>query len=81
MLSLAQQQSLRLQQLGQELATLRAGLEERKVIDQAKALLIRQRNLSEDQAYQTLCTLAMNQNKRVVDIAAAILAIADVLYS
>ncbi|WP_074012326.1 nitrate- and nitrite sensing domain-containing protein [Candidatus Sodalis sp. SoCistrobi] len=78
-LSLAQQQSLRLQQLGQELATLRAGLEERKIIDKAKALLIRQRKLSEEQAYQTLRTLAMNQNKRVVDIAAALLAIADVL--
>lgn len=78
-LSLAQQQSLRLQQLGQELATLRAGVEERKVIDQAKTLLIRHRNLSEEQAYQTLRTMAMNQNKRLVEIAAAILAIADVL--
>lgn len=78
-LSLAQQQSQRLQQLGQELATLCAGVEERKVIDQAKTLLIRHRNLSEEQAYQTLRTMAMNQNKRLVEIAAAILAIADVL--
>ena len=39
----------------------------------------RHRHLSEDQAHKTMRQMAMNQNKRLIDVAEAVLAMADVL--
>ncbi|MNC40631.1 Nitrate regulatory protein [compost metagenome] len=64
--------------MAQQLASLQATLEERKVIDQAKALLIRHQGYSEEQAWQTLRKMAMNQNKRMVDVASAMVSVADI---
>ncbi|ACS86285.1 nitrate regulatory protein [Musicola paradisiaca] len=79
LLSLVQQQARRLQSLDNELAEMRATLSERKQIDRAKGLLMQHRGLSEEEAYNTLRRMAMNQNKKLVEIAAAMLAVADVL--
>ena len=49
-------------------------LDERKLIDQAKRLLIQQKKISEDEAYEILRKAAMNQNKRVGEIADAVVA-------
>ncbi|MFJ5502879.1 nitrate- and nitrite sensing domain-containing protein [Pectobacterium carotovorum] len=78
LLSLVQQQSLRLQAQDHELAALRATLNERKQIDRAKGLLMQHRGLSEEEAYKTLRRMAMSQNKKLIDIATAMLAVADV---
>lgn len=79
LLSLVQQQARRLQALDHELTTLRATLNERKAIDRAKSLLMQHRALSEEEAYKTLRRMAMNQNKKLVEIATAMLAVADIL--
>jgi len=76
-LGLIQQQAKRLQDQDDELASMRASLEERKQIDRAKLLLMRHHHYSEEQAWQTLRKMAMNQNKRMVEIAAALLAVAS----
>ena len=55
--------------LTRELEQARSELEDRKVIDQAKAILNRTRGLSEADAYKLLRKTAMNQNRRIVDIA------------
>ncbi|MDX5626833.1 MULTISPECIES: nitrate- and nitrite sensing domain-containing protein [unclassified Brenneria] len=78
LLSLVQRQSRRLQALDHELAALRDTLNERKHIDRAKSLLMQHRGLSEEEAYKTLRKMAMNQNKKLIEIATAMLAVADV---
>ncbi|RNM09380.1 nitrate regulatory protein [Dickeya undicola] len=78
LLSLVQQQARRLQALDHELAAMRATLDERRQIDRAKGLLMQHRGLSEDEAYKTLRRMAMSQNKKLIDIANAMLAVADV---
>jgi response regulator NasT len=65
--------------LTRELEQARSELEDRKLIDQAKAILIRSRGLSEADAYALLRTTAMNQNRRMVDIAQSLVTAADLL--
>lgn len=55
--------------LTRELEQARSELEDRKVIDQAKAILLRTRGLAEADAYALLRKTAMNQNRRIIDIA------------
>jgi hypothetical protein len=78
-LDMLQEQSRRLQSMGDELDTVRAALNERKVIERAKGVLMAHRQLSEDEAYKTLRQMAMNQKKRLVDVAQALLAMAEML--
>ncbi|ERK17955.1 MAG: nitrate- and nitrite sensing domain-containing protein [Pantoea sp.] len=78
-LSLIREQAQRLQAQADELASMRASLDERKVIDQAKGWLMQQHGYSEQDAWQTLRKSAMNQNKRILEIAQAILAVAATL--
>ncbi|MCT4703593.1 nitrate- and nitrite sensing domain-containing protein [Enterobacteriaceae bacterium H20N1] len=78
LLPLVRQQAQQLETMAQQLASLQATLEERKVIDKAKALLIRHQGYSEEQAWQTLRKMAMNQNKRMVDVAHAMVSVADI---
>ncbi len=78
-LELVQAQSQRLQTMADELETARASLNERKLIERAKGLLMAHRQLTEDEAHKTLRTMAMNQNRRLVDVAEALLSMAAVL--
>lgn len=80
LLSLVQQQARRLQTLDHQLAEMRTVLGERKQIDRAKGVLMQHRGLSEEEAYQTLRRMAMSQNKKLVDIANAMLAVADAFH-
>lgn len=79
MLELVRDQARRLQSMGDELDAVRATLNERKTIERAKGLLMAHRQLSEEQAHKTLRQLAMNQNRRLIDVAQAVLAMAEVL--
>jgi hypothetical protein len=72
-LDMLQEQSLRLQAMSDELDTVRASLNERKVIERAKGLLMAARQLSEDAAYKLLREAAMNQSRRLVDVAERII--------
>ena len=65
--------------LTRELEQARSELEARKVIDQAKGILMRTRGLSEADAYALLRSNAMNQNRRIVDIAQSLLTAVDLL--
>jgi AmiR/NasT family two-component response regulator len=59
----------------------RASLTERKLVERAKGLLMAHRKLSEEGAYKMLRQTAMSQNKRLKDVAEAVLAMADYLPS
>ena len=65
--------------LTRELEQARSELEDRKFIEQAKGILMRTRNLGEADAYALLRSTAMNQNRRMVDIAQSLVTAADLL--
>jgi len=56
-----------------ELDEARSALAERKLIDRAKSILMESRNLSEPDAYALLRSTAMNQNRRIADVAEALI--------
>ena len=62
-----------------ELEETKRALEDRKVIDRAKGLLMRARGITEDEAYALLRKTAMDQNKRLADVAAALVTAAGLL--
>ena len=68
-----------LQTLKEELSETRSKLDESKSIDRAKGLLMSKRNLSENDAYRLLQKMAMEQNKKIGEIAKNILAMADLI--
>ena len=65
--------------LTRELEQARSELEDRKLIEQAKGILMRTRHLSEADAYTLLRSTAMNQNRRMVDIAQSLVTAATLL--
>jgi response regulator NasT len=67
------------QSLRQELTKTRSQLEERKTIERAKGLIMKSRNLSEDEAYKALRKLAMNRNQRLIDVAKDVISVSELL--
>ena len=67
------------QKMRVELAETRRALEERKVIDRAKGILMRARGIGEEEAYGLLRKAAMDQGKKVADLAQALVMAADLL--
>jgi len=65
--------------LQRELDDTKTQLEERKIIDRAKGVLMRQKGLGEDEAYALLRRNAMNQKKKISEIAASVVTAADLL--
>ncbi|MBU3029540.1 ANTAR domain-containing response regulator [Paracoccus marinaquae] len=68
-----------LQRIRAELEATRAALEERKIIDRAKAVLMKARGIDEEAAYGLLRKTAMDQGKRVADIAQQLVMAAGLL--
>ncbi|WP_442772489.1 ANTAR domain-containing response regulator [Paenirhodobacter enshiensis] len=62
-----------------ELETTRRALEERKLIDRAKGLIMKARGIDEDAAYALLRKTAMDQGRRVADVAQALVTAAGLL--
>jgi response regulator NasT len=54
-------------------------LQERRTIDRAKAIVMNNRNLAEPEAYALLRSTAMNQGKRIVEVAEALITASDLL--
>jgi len=66
-------------QMRTELAETRRALEERKVIDRAKGLLMKAKGIDEEAAYAVLRKTAMDQGRRVADVAEALVTAAGLL--
>jgi response regulator NasT len=62
-----------------ELDEAKAALVERKTIDRAKAILMATRNLAEPEAYALLRSAAMNQGRRIVEVAEALITASSLL--
>ena len=66
-------------QMHTELVETRRALEERKVIDRAKGLLMKAKGIDEEAAYAILRKTAMDQGRRVADVAEALVTAAGLL--
>ena len=56
-----------------ELEQTKNALEDRKIIDRAKGILMKRKNLSEEDAYDLLRRTAMNENKKIAEIAQSVI--------
>ena len=65
--------------MARELADVRSELEGRKMVDQAKAILIKARGISEEEAYRLLRKTAMNQNRKLSEIAQSLVTASNLL--
>jgi two-component system, response regulator / RNA-binding antiterminator len=65
--------------LQEELDRTKTALSERKVIDRAKGILMKARNIGEADAYALLRCTAMNENKRIAEVAQAVVTAAELL--
>ena len=63
--------------LQSELEQTKSALEERKVIDRAKGILMKAKNLSEEQAYALLRKTAMNENRKIAEVAQSVVIAAE----
>jgi response regulator NasT len=62
-----------------ELERTRSALEDRKVIDRAKGILMKLKGLTEDEAYVLLRSTAMREKKKIGEIAQSILTASEML--
>jgi response regulator NasT len=60
-----------------ELEQTKTALEERKVIDRAKGILMKAKNLSEETAYGLLRKTAMNENRKIAEVAQSVVTAAE----
>lgn len=60
-----------------ELDQAKDALDERKIIDRAKGVLMKAKKFSEEEAYALMRKTAMNENKKIVDIAQSVLTAAE----
>jgi response regulator NasT len=63
--------------LQDELEKTKSALEERKVIDRAKGLLMKAKNMSEEDAYALMRKTAMNEKKKIAEIAQSVITAAE----
>ncbi|MDE4603897.1 ANTAR domain-containing response regulator [Sinorhizobium meliloti] len=65
--------------LQRELAEAKSALEERKLVERAKGILMKMRGLSEDEAFALLRQTAMNEKKKISEIAQSVVTAAGLL--
>jgi response regulator NasT len=62
-----------------ELEKAKTALEERKVIDRAKGILMNLKKISEEEAYALLRRTAMNENRKIAEVAQSVVTAAEML--
>ncbi|MFM8332525.1 MAG: ANTAR domain-containing response regulator [Candidatus Methylumidiphilus sp.] len=65
------------QSLRQELEDAKTQLADRKIIEKAKWLLMKKKNMGEDQAYQFLRKTAMSRNLKLIEVAKVLIAMEE----
>jgi response regulator NasT len=60
-----------------EIERTKCALEDRKVIDRAKVILMKEKNLSEESAYALLRKSAMNENRKIAEVAQSVITAAE----
>ncbi len=67
------------QALRSELDKVRTTLADRKSVDRAKGILMEKRGMSEEEAFRTLRSMAMDQGKRLGEVARHVISAADLI--
>ena len=62
-----------------ELSEAKSALEDRKVVERAKSILMKQKQITEERAYELLRRTAMNQNRKIIDLARSLVTAAALL--
>ena len=65
--------------LKKELETAKSQLDDRNAIERAKALVMRAKAIPEEQAYALMRHVAMNENKKIAEVARSIITAAELL--
>jgi len=65
------------QTLRHDLADAQSQLAQRKVIERAKGIVMKQKGIGEDEAYRLLRKLAMDRNAKLADVAGQIIDLAE----
>ena len=65
--------------LREELERANQALEDRKLIERAKGILMKERGVNEADAYGLLRTAAMNENRRIIEVARAVVSAAGLI--
>jgi response regulator NasT len=68
-----------LQQLREQLAEANLRLDERKLVERAKGILMKTRGLDEEGAYRALRRMAMDKNRRIGEVARGVIELAELL--
>lgn len=76
---LVQQQALRLEQLSGELRVARDALEDRRTLEKAVLLLMKHHQISDDEAHKQLRKVAMDQGRKLTEVARSVLEMTDLL--
>lgn len=66
-------------QMRLELEAAKQALADRKTVDRAKGMIMRARGIGEEEAYALLRKTAMSQNRKVIEVAQALLTASDLL--
>jgi response regulator NasT len=67
------------QALRKELRLTKSKLQERKIIERAKGIIMEKRHLKEDEAYKALRKLAMDKNQRMAEVAEDVINVSKLL--
>jgi response regulator NasT len=67
------------QRLKLELAEANLKLSERKLVDRAKGILMKSRQLDEESAYRVLRRMAMDKNRRIGEVAQSVIDMQDLI--
>ena len=78
-IALAMKRFEQFQALRKEAADLRQALDDRKVIERAKGILMKQAKLDEDEAFRRMQKMARDKNLKLIDTARMILAVGEAL--
>lgn len=65
--------------LRDELKSVQDRLAERKLVERAKGILMKQKGVDEDEAFRLMRRLAMDRNRKLLDVAQQIIDVADLL--
>ncbi len=78
-LNLAVERFKQINSLNTELAQVKERLSERKIIEKAKGIIMKQKHLSEDQAYAQMRSTAMNQGQSMAELGRRIVSVFELL--
>ena len=79
LMDLVQQQARRLDQVNQELQQAREALEDRRAVEKAAAILMQHQQVCESEAHKQLRRLAMDQGRKLPEVARSVLSMSGLL--